>query len=79
MAEHRFKIGQGVYFHPKKSRLAVRAPVGPYQITRRIPGAGGKFKYAIRSANEGYEHIVKESELTRLEDRTRPLRRSLLP
>jgi hypothetical protein len=79
MSQHRFKIGQGVYFHPRKSRLALRAPAGPYQITRRIPAAGGEFKYAITSANEGYERIVKESELTRVEDRARPLRRSSLP
>jgi hypothetical protein len=75
MAEHRFKIGQGVHYRPKRSRLALHATAGPYQIIRRIPARGGKFKYAIRSANEDYEHIVKESELARLEDRAPLLRR----
>src|SRR5579872_5384002 len=32
MTEHKFKIGQVVYFHPKKSKLPSHAPSGPYQI-----------------------------------------------
>jgi len=74
MAEHRFKIGQAVYFHPKKSRLALHAPVGHYQITKRLPATGGEFEYSIRSAHEDYERVARESELTRLEDRA-PLAR----
>jgi len=75
MAEHRFKIGQAVYFHPKKSRLAFPAPVGPYQITKRFPAIGGEFEYAIRSAHEDNERVAKESELTRLENRAPLMRR----
>jgi hypothetical protein len=74
MAEHRFEIGQGVYYRPKRSRSALHATVGPYQITKRVPSTGGEFKYTIRSPNEDYERIAKESELTRLEDRA-PLSR----
>jgi hypothetical protein len=77
MAEHRFKIGQAVYFHPKKSRLALQASVGPYQITKRFPPTGAEFKYAIRSPFEDYERVAKESELRRLEDRAPSLRRKL--
>jgi hypothetical protein len=69
MAEHRFKIGQAVYFHPKKSRLAFRAPVSPYQIIKRFPTTGGEFEYAIKSAYEDNERVAKESELRRLENR----------
>jgi hypothetical protein len=29
MAEHKFKMGQAVYFHPKKSRLVFDAPPDP--------------------------------------------------
>jgi len=72
MTEHRFKIGQSVYFRPKKSRLAL---AGAYQITKRFPGAGGEFKYRIRSPHEDYERVARESELSRLEDRAPLLRR----
>ena len=64
MAEHKFKIGQAVYFHPKKSRLMSDAPPGPYQITRRLPAIDGEFQYVIRSAYESHERVAKESELT---------------
>jgi len=75
MAEHRFKIGQTVYFHPQKSKLALHAPVGPYHITRRFPAADGEFEYAIRSPHEDHERVARESELSRLEDRAPLLRR----
>jgi len=65
MAEHKFKIGQLVYFHPQRSRLVADAPAGPYQITRRLPAAEGEFQYVIRSTNEDHERVAKESELTR--------------
>jgi hypothetical protein len=65
MTEHKFKIGQLVYFHPKKSRLAAGAPSGPYQITRRLPAVDGEFQYAIRSPYEDHERVAKESELIR--------------
>ena len=44
MAEHKFKIGQLVYFHPQRSRLVADAPAGPYQITRRLPAVDGEFQ-----------------------------------
>jgi hypothetical protein len=47
MTEHKFKIGQIVYFHPAKSSLATGGPSGPYQITRRLPGWTESF--SIRS------------------------------
>jgi hypothetical protein len=75
MVEHRFKIGPAVYLHPKKSRLAFRAPVGPYQIIERFPATGAEFKYAIKSAHEDNERVAKESELTRLENRVPLMRR----
>jgi len=65
MAEHKFKIGQIVYFHPEKSRLPIGAPSGPYQILRRLPAIDGEFQYVIRSAYEDHERVATESELTR--------------
>jgi len=65
MAEHKFKIGQVVYFRPKASSGPLSASRGTYQITRRLPAAEGEFQYVIRSANEDHERFAKESELTR--------------
>jgi hypothetical protein len=42
MAEHKFKIGERVYFHSRSER---EAPSGPCQIIRRLPAEldqGGK-------------------------------------
>lgn len=65
MAEHKFKIGQVVYFRPKKSRLVSDAPPGPYQIIRRPPAMDGEFQYVIRSEYESHERVARESELSR--------------
>jgi hypothetical protein len=65
MAEYKFKIGQAVYFRPKRTSTPLSAPPGPYQITRRLPAAEGEFQYVIRSANEDHERVAKESELSR--------------
>jgi len=65
VAEHKFKIGQVVYFRPKISSAPLFASSGPYQITRRLPAAEGEFQYVIRSTNEDHERVAKESELTR--------------
>jgi hypothetical protein len=65
MAEHKFKIGQVVYFYHKNSKLPSYAPSGPYQIIRRLPAIDGKFQYVIRSAHEDHERVARESELAR--------------
>jgi hypothetical protein len=62
MAEHKFKIGEIVFFEPKAS---ISAPRGAYQIIRRLPFSEGVFQYAIRSAYEDYERVAKEYELSR--------------
>ena len=51
MSEHKFKIGQLVYFHPKGAlRRQLDAVPGPYQITKRLPAAeDGEFQYEIRN------------------------------
>ena len=51
MAEHKFKIGQMVFFHPK-SRLIDAPTKSPYQITARLPPTDGEFQYRIKSIHE---------------------------
>jgi hypothetical protein len=62
MAEHKFKIGETVFFHPKGPSSA---PRGAYQVVRRLPPSEGAFQYVIRSAYEDHERVVKEDELSR--------------
>jgi hypothetical protein len=63
--EHKFKIGQLVYFHPKGAGRIDPVP-GPYQITKRLPAAkDGEFQYEIRSNFEEHDRVARESELTR--------------
>jgi hypothetical protein len=65
MTEHKFKIGQLVYFHPKGAGRVDAVP-GPYQIARRLPAAeDGEFHYEIRSGFEDHSRVARESELTR--------------
>jgi hypothetical protein len=62
MAEHKFKIGETVYFHSRSERK-VRS--GPCQIIRRLPTQDGKFQHVIRSEYENHKRVAKESELSR--------------
>jgi hypothetical protein len=66
MVEHKFKIGEVVYFHPQKSKLLSYAPSGPYQIVKRLPAIDREFQYVIKSAYEDHERVARESELTRV-------------
>jgi len=62
----KFKIGQLVYFHSKKSELAGGEPSGPHQIARRLPATDGEFQYSIKSAYEDHERVAMQSELSRI-------------
>ena len=63
MAEHKFKIGQLVYFQLCKRG---HTSPGPYQIVRRLPESDGEFHYVIRSTYEDHERVAREGELTRI-------------
>jgi hypothetical protein len=63
MAEHKFKIGQTVLFRPRASRGINIALNHPYQITRRLPVAGGQHQYRIRCIATDGEFAASESEL----------------
>jgi hypothetical protein len=62
MAEHKFKIGERVYFQSRSER---DARSGPCQIIRRLPEQDGEFQYVIRSEYENQQRVAKESELSR--------------
>ena len=60
--EHKFEIGQTVFFRPRKSRGI--APLNhPYRITRRLPEAPGVPQYQIRCTVTDGEFAASEGEL----------------
>ncbi|MEA2903152.1 MAG: hypothetical protein QOG83_28 [Alphaproteobacteria bacterium] len=65
LREHKFQIGQTVYFTSR--------PVGhmsadsAYRVVKLLPSDGEDYQYRIKSANEAFERVAKESQL----DRTR--------
>ncbi len=61
MAEHKFKLGESVYLSP--SPYFRGAPTGIYEVVRHLPEEAGECWYRIKSASEGYERAVKESQL----------------
>ena len=64
MSDHKFKVGQTV--HCAVPGLYGRAQRGGvFKIMQRLPPQGGDYQYRIKSANEPYDRVVRESELER--------------
>ena len=64
MADHKFKIGQMVFYHPRRGIVPIDAPTrSPYQITARLPPMDGEFQYRIGSGEEQHERVGSEREL----------------
>ena len=65
VAEYKFRIGQSVYFRPKRpSGMQADARPGTYQIVRRLPAVNGQFQYVIRSMYDDHQRVAMESELS---------------
>jgi hypothetical protein len=62
MADHKFKIGQMVFFHPRSRGIYALAK-SPYQITGRLPPMDGEFQYFIKNQFEKHERAASEGEL----------------
>ena len=59
---HRFKVGQTISYIP---HFGAGAAKSAYKITQLLPPEGGDFQYRIKSADEPYERVAKESQLDR--------------
>jgi hypothetical protein len=57
---HKFHIGETVQLLPPISR---HASGGVYVVTKQLPESAGEYEYRIKSINEPYERVVRESEL----------------
>jgi hypothetical protein len=62
MAHHRFMVGQLVDFSP--ARPGMPTPGRRYEIIRLLPAEGGEFLYRVKSKDETFERVAKESELS---------------
>lgn len=61
MSEHKFRIGQAVEYFA--SRRFDRLAGGRYTIVRLLPIDGDTPQYRIKSALDGRERMVRESEI----------------
>ena len=63
MSVHKFKVGQTVEFTPLRS--GIPASSRDYKVIRLQPPEEGNPLYRIKSSNEAFERIAKETELKR--------------
>lgn len=61
MATHRYKTGQHVIYHPPRRLIAASR----FKVVKLLPLEDGELKYRIKAAEENFERVAKESELTR--------------
>jgi len=61
LKEHKFRIGQSVYFtsRPIGHLTAIRT----YEVVRLLPSDGADYQYRIKNANEAFERVARESQL----------------
>jgi hypothetical protein len=58
---HKYAVGATVYF--TASNIARPAASGTYEVIRLLPTEGDDCQYRIKSANEAFERVAKESQL----------------
>jgi len=61
MSIHKFGSGQRVEFSP--SAFDGNAPRGSYVVVRQMPSETRDLQYRIKSAQDGHERVVRESQL----------------
>jgi len=62
MPSHKFHIGDSVMLKPAISRNVAGVV---YEVIKQLPHNGREYEYRIKSANEEYERIAGERELTK--------------
>lgn len=59
---HRYEVGQHVSLSPGFGYSRKASAV--YEVTAKLPSNGMHFQYRIRSAEETFERVAAENELT---------------
>ena len=60
MPNYKFQIGHIVFLDPSHSS---NIPGGACIVPMNLPENNGEFEYRVRSVNEPYERVVRDSEL----------------
>jgi hypothetical protein len=61
---HKYKVGEVVYYtSPSFGRAAA---TGSYTVVKQLPSEGDDYQYRIKSSDEAFERVAKESQLDRL-------------
>jgi len=63
MSDHKYRVGQAVQFVPDGG--GNHSAKGRYTIVRLLPLEANTPQYRIKSAANGHERMVRESELAR--------------
>jgi hypothetical protein len=61
LKEHKFQIGQTVYFTSRP--IGHMSPNSSYEVVRLLPSDGADYQYRIKSAAEAFERVARESQL----------------
>jgi len=65
MPDHKFQVSQTVFLKPSRDQ---NLPGGAYIVTKKLPIHDGEFEYRVRSINESFERVVRESQLRNVGD-----------
>jgi hypothetical protein len=57
----KFKVGDAVFLKPAVRR---NVPGGVYEVIKVLPDHNGEREYQIKRADEPYERVARESELS---------------
>jgi hypothetical protein len=61
---HKYQVGETVYFtSPTFGRAAAS---GSYTVVKLLPSEGDDYQYRIKSSDEAFERVAKESQLDRI-------------
>ncbi len=60
---HKFHVGQAVYF--TAGTMSRPGASGSYKVVKLLPSDGDEHQYRIKSADEAFERVAKESQLER--------------
>ena len=63
MSTHKFKLYAIVLV---EASLRQKMPGGAYMITAKMPERDGELEYRVKSINEPYERVVRESQLRKI-------------
>jgi hypothetical protein len=61
LKEHKFRIGESVYFTSRP--IGHMVANSSYEIVRLLPSDGSDYQYRIKSPNEAFERVARESQL----------------